>query len=166
MYKSAIPTKTKRDSLLQEGIRRLRYMSDEISDVEKRNIMSKFANSLRISGYDHQYCYQLMKGIWNRQAEIDQEIASGSRIQYRSRKQILNQKAQRLGKYENTWFLRGAIQNTFKVQTTPDSALMGALRKCLSTEIGAEGGGTKFVELGGKLVTSGLSGSVGFTAAK
>ena len=40
---------------------------------------------------------------------------------------------------------------------------MSALRKSQSTEIGAEGGGTKFVELGGKLVTSGLSGSMNFT---
>ena len=87
-------------------------------------------------------------------------------MKYRFRKQILDQKAQRLGKYSNTWFLKGIIQNTFKVQATPDSALMGALKKSLSTEIGSEGGGTKFVELGGILINSGLSGSVGFTDAK
>ena len=103
-------------------------MSDTISDLEKRCIMSKYMNTLRISGYDHKYRYELLKGICNRQSQICEEIENGTRIKYRSREEILEQKARKLGKYANTWFLRGKIQNTFKVQATPDSVLLNSLK--------------------------------------
>ena len=93
-------------------------------------------------------------------ADIDREVAQGVRTQFRSRAQILQQKAEKLGKHPNTWFLKGKVQNTLKCQVTPQSKLVEALRKTLGDEMGAEGGATKVVELGGDLVTSGLSGPV------
>ena len=55
--------------------------------------------------------------------EKQANIESGSRIQFRSRKDILNQKAQMTGEYPNTWFLKGTVLNTMKVQARPDSAV-------------------------------------------
>ena len=63
LYRSALPSKTKRESLLQEGLRRLRHMSSSVLSSEKCQIMSNFMNSLRISGYDDSYRYNLLKGI-------------------------------------------------------------------------------------------------------
>ena len=60
--------------------------------------------------------------------------------------------------------MRGNNQNTVKVQATPDSALLRAMKTALGGKICTEGGATKFVELGGKPVTTGLSGSDKFTA--
>ena len=46
-----------------------------------------------------------------------------------------------------------------KVQGTPDSGLLDTMREVLGGKIFAEGGVTKFIELGEKLLKSGLSGS-------
>ena len=53
MYRSAIPSKVKKDSLLQEGLRRLRNMGQGIGEIERNLVLSRFMNTLRISGYNH-----------------------------------------------------------------------------------------------------------------
>ena len=102
-------------------------------------------------------------GILNQWDKIQSDIRSGIRTEFRSRSQILEDKSRKLGKYPSTWFLRGQIQNTFKVQITPNSALVNTLRGSLKDKLGAEGGKTNFVEMGGNLITSGLSKPEGFT---
>ena len=42
-------------------------------------------NSLRISGYDKQYMYQMLKGFIRKNELTEEEISSGSRKRYRSR---------------------------------------------------------------------------------
>ena len=79
---------------------------------------------------------------------IEDEIRSGQRIRCRSRAQILQMKSEKVGKHTNTWFLRGTNLNTFKVQGTPESGLLEAVKKSLGNEICTEGGSTKFLELG------------------
>ena len=54
------------------------------------------------------------------------------------------------------------MQITLKVQGTPGSALMEAQMATLGNRLGAEQGQTKFVEMGGKQITAGLSKSVNF----
>ena len=115
MWRSAISKKTKRDSLLQEGLRRYRNMGQGVDDAEKRLVLSRFMNQLRISGFDHQYRYTLLKGILKRQAQIEEDIREGKRIQYRSRDEITRQKEARLGKHTNTWFLKNDVINTLKI---------------------------------------------------
>ena len=163
MYNSAIPNSTKQSSLLQEGLRRIRNMGQNVPNLEKISVLNKFMNSLMISGYDHQYRYHMLRGILNREREIEEQILSGHRRRYRNRDQIQEQKNSSMGKYANTWFLSGKNQNTLKVQGAPESALLESLRKPLKNNICAEGGSTKFVEMGGKPITAGLSNTVKFT---
>ena len=59
LYRSALNNQTKRASLLQEGLRRLRNTSSCISDAEKSQILTRFMWSLKISGYDHIYRHRL-----------------------------------------------------------------------------------------------------------
>ena len=160
MYSSALASKTKRQALVQEGLRRLRNMGPGVSQEENLSVMSRLMHSMMMSGYDHKFRLDILKGIQNEQLRIDREIQDGTRKQYRSREEILEQKSRCLGKHPNTWFLRGKVQNTLKVPVTPDSELIDNLKRVLEDEIGAEGGTTKCVELGGDLVTKGLSGSV------
>ena len=75
-------------------------------------------------------------------------MRSGSRIRFRYREQIAEQKESRYGKYPDTWFLRGEVQNTLKVQSTPNSALLKDLRKVVGGKICAEGGATKLIIVG------------------
>ena len=120
-------------------------------------------NSLRISGYDAQFRYHMMTGISRKNVMIEDDIRGGRRVRYRSRMQILEMKRRKIGKYPNTWFLRGTVQNTCKIQGTPNSGLMHKMKSALGSGICAEGGSTKFIELGGKPITSGLSDSEKFT---
>ena len=163
MYKSALSAKSKCVSLLQEGLRRLRNLDSLATDMEKQEILSQFMAKLLWSGYDHKFRHQLLEGILKRANEIEKEISDGDRVRYRSRGQILSQKKQSIGKHTSTWFLRGDVQNTFKVQATPNSRLKECLMKSQRSKIGAEGGATNFIELGGKPVSSGLSNTELFT---
>ena len=113
-------------------------------------------NRLRISGYNESYRFQLLSGILNEWKNIREKIDSGARIEFRSREQILEAKTQKVGKHPSTWFFRGRVQNTYKVQITPKSALVNTMSKVMKNRLGAEGGKTKFVELGGSLITSGI----------
>ena len=115
MYKSALPAKQKRESLLQEGLRRLRNLDPQTPAIERETILSQFMAKLLWSGYDQKFRHQLLEGILKRSEEIEKEISTGDRIRYRSRTQILSQNKQSAGKLPNTWFLRGNIQNILKV---------------------------------------------------
>ena len=163
-YRSAISKRTKRDSLLQEGIRRLRNLGPTADQLEVKTILSIFMNSLMISGYDHKFRYHLMRGIFNHHEQFEREISLNNRVRYRSREEILAAKAKKIGKHPATWFLKGNVQNTMKVQGAPESGLLNTMREVFGGKICAEGGATKFIELGGKLLTAGLSGSEKFTA--
>ena len=121
MYKSAISANTKRDTLLQEGLRRLRNTCPEAPEGEIIQTMSEYINVLRISGYDERYRYTLLKGILERRRQMNEKIEAGTWTRYRSRQQIILQKAKSLGKYANTWFLRGDTMNTLMIQLTPNS---------------------------------------------
>ena len=76
MYKSAPPAKSKRVSILQEGLRRLRNLDPLATDVEKQEILSQFMAKLLWSGYDHKFRHQLLEGILKRSDEIEKEISN------------------------------------------------------------------------------------------
>ena len=164
MYRSAISAKTKCDSLFQEGLRRLRNMSSGI-DIQERNIiMSQFMNCLKISGYNHEYCFTLLRGILQRKEQLEEDFRTGAKSRYRSRHQITSQKKSRLGKYPNTWFLKGDVGNTLKVPYTPSGKLKSLIdaklkEKGLET---ADGCLTKVIELAGRNISSGLKKSQNF----
>ena len=99
-------------------------------------------NRLRISGYNESYRFQLLSGILNEWKNIQEKIDSGARIEFRSREQILEAKTQKVGKHPSTWFLRGRMQNTYKVQITPKSALVNTMSKVMKKRLGAEGNET------------------------
>ena len=158
MYNSAISVKTKRDSLLQEGLRRIRNTCKQATQVEKRRVLGEYMNMLRISGYDVKYRYNLLNGILKREKQIEGLIQQGLRVRFRSREQIINEKKQKLGKYANTWFLRNDNINPLKIPATPASELKNRVHKSLMKRgVMADGGFTKVIEMGGNLVTQGLS---------
>ena len=52
LYNSVISARTNRDSLLQEGLRRMRNTCQEAPTEKFRSVMSNYMNMLRISGYN------------------------------------------------------------------------------------------------------------------
>ena len=79
-YRSAIANRTKRETLLQEGIQILRNSGTDASHLERTNELSKLMNSLRISGYDQAYRYHILKGILNLKQKLANDIDQALRI--------------------------------------------------------------------------------------
>ena len=90
-------------------------MGPEAPDGERIRTLGIFMNSLRISRYDWGFRYHLLRGILQREMKMEECITSGTRQRYGDREQIRSQKQKRTGKYPNTWFLAGEIQNTLKI---------------------------------------------------
>ena len=147
---------TKRESLLQEGLRRLRNMDCSISRDERNKVMSTFSNAMRISGYNWEYRFNMIKGITQRYQECERLISEGSRVRYQTGAQILEQKQNRNGKSINTWFLKGEFTNVLKVQCTPEGRLRDVVQKTMDKCVGPDKGKTKVVEAAGIPVTSGV----------
>ena len=70
----------------------MRHIDGKVTIEEKNNILSEFMNSLRISGYNEEFRYNMMKGILEREIECEMLISKGERVRYRSGDQIRNQK--------------------------------------------------------------------------
>ena len=131
-------------------------MSPGLPQNTKNKVFSNYMNTLRVSGYDAQYRFTLMKGILMRIRECEDQIASGTRIRYRDKSQIMQMKAAKGGNYPNTWFLKGKTTGLLKVHPTPGGKLQGEIRGKLDQTPGPFGGNLKVVEKGGQLITTGL----------
>ena len=119
LYKSAINSQTKRNSILQDGLRRLRNLSPGIGQSERIQTLNFLSYQMLISGYDQHYRVNMIKGILERQDQVDQQVRDGTFVKYRSRDQIMDAKSKKLGKHPNTWFLDGTHVNTLKVMPSP-----------------------------------------------
>ena len=144
--------------MFQECLRRLRNCAPSISWEDKAKILSDYMNSLRWSGYSHEYRARLLEGVLKRQEKIDKLTREGSWKKYRSRQEILEMQAKKLGKHPNTWFLNGEVVNTFKVPATPHSRLAKGVQAALhQVQDMADKGRTKVLEMGGYPITMGLA---------
>ena len=70
MFKSALSKQTKRNSLFQEGLRRLRNCSEGIGWDEKASVLTDYMNCLKWSGYDHEYRVSILTGVLERYDQI------------------------------------------------------------------------------------------------
>ena len=59
-------------------------MCPEITNLEKQSVLSTFMNFLRVSGYDMDYRYHMIKGNLNGQAQLELEFENGTKACYRS----------------------------------------------------------------------------------
>ena len=64
--RSAMPTKVKRETILQEGMRMMRNCDPDTTRMERQKELSKLVNRMRISGYNERFRYEMVKGIMER----------------------------------------------------------------------------------------------------
>ena len=156
LKRSAMSMNIKRETLLQEGLRRVRNMDRKVTIEERNNVLSQFMNSLRISRYNEEFRYNMMRGILEREIECEKLISKGERVRYRSGEQIRSQKSTKLGTSSNTWYLRGKWTNVVQVQCTPDGTLRSMIQDKIDKVIGPDKGYTKVIESTGCAVTLGV----------
>ena len=73
--------------------------------------------------------------------QIETEVENGTRERYRSRQQILDAKTQKIGNFENTWFLKDDITSVMKIPCTPGSKLVQNIKAKCGQSRGPEKGG-------------------------
>ena len=151
MERSAVPAQTKRNTLFQEGIRRLTAMDSRVSEEERIQVMAKYMDSLKASGYSHAYRAQVLTGILERGRQMRLEG-----LQYRNRQEINQAKSQRQHRWINTWFLKGSHTSILQVQATQGGGLAERLRKGVAGHRAPDGGTTLVVEKAGKGLLGGL----------
>ena len=98
----------------------------------------------------------MIKGILNRSKTLDKELEKSGKPLYRNRKEITSEKLNKVGKYNDTWFLRGENTSVLKVQCTPHSLLAKNIQSHTRHFKNPDGGSLKIVEKSGKPIFSGL----------
>ena len=114
-------------------------------------------NTLRISGYNHRFRYNIMKGAVDRIHEMNKKFRAGVLNRYRSRQEINIMKSERSGRGANTWFIgdKGTYSSTLTVPYTPNSELANQI-KTVTKDKQIAGGKTKIIEATGHPITAGL----------
>ena len=178
MQRSAMPQSTKRNTLFQEGLKRVTYtrggaqvysVEDNNDDLEWDKVelrlsdvaidkLEEFNNMMRLSGYDEFYRMRILRGVHDRVKTIELEILKGTRERYRNRTQIKMGHLASMGRYNNTWFLKGGggYTSVINVQPTPKGQLAKGVREAIGDIRAPDGGKTKVVEVGGDHLSMGL----------
>ena len=151
MAGTALGARTKRNSVFQEGMRRVRALDQWATREEVDEQLEVFANVMRLSGYPQAYRAQVIEGVWLRNRQMDQEG-----VKARSGEEIKAAKLADPRRWKNTWFLRGTTTSTMMAQPTPGESLAAGIRKALAEVRGPDGGTTMVTEKAGRSILSGL----------
>ena len=79
LKRSALSYQTKKNTLYQEGLRRISNISPGLPWEETRRHMSEYSNMLRISGYNEREGFHNVKSSLMRHKEMRAELESGKR---------------------------------------------------------------------------------------
>ena len=149
--RSAVSSRTKRDTLFSEGMRMLSAIDNETLQLDKVPVLTLFADAMRKAGYGPMIRQDILTGILKRDRELRE---TGQR--YRSRAEILAAKEQSQLKHLNTWFLRGQTTSVLKVQATPGEALAKMVKEKLAGALAPDGGTTLVAQATGTSILAGL----------
>ena len=157
LNRSAVSSSCKRSTIFQETIRRMKNVSPNQPWSVKVEILNKWMNTLRISGYNQAYRHNILKGAISRHLEMERMAESGVIARYRNKKEIIANKSMKKGRFNNTWFLggKGNFASTIKVPQTPSSQLARDVSRNIQGH-NIAGGRTKIIETAGKPNSSGM----------
>merc|ERR1712082_587501 len=155
LARSALPERTKRDTLFMEGMRRLVNCSVDLPWEDKAKFLSDFSNAMRISGNGIKYRSQVIKGAINMYNDLINE--RGGQI-HRTYREIKTKKAAQKGAGKDNWFITKEVSNVLSVPITAGSKLKKAMVQEIGGVKGPDGGLTKVVEKSGVRLTAGLCG--------
>ena len=156
MLRSAVPMKVKRETIFNEIMRRIRNTSPDQEWAITAETLSIFMDSLKKSGYNELYRFNVLKGALQRMDTFEKLIKDNIIRRYRTRSEIKMTKKQKPGRTNQSWFLRGNIVDTLQVSSTPNGELAELLRKKLRTIQRPEEGQTQVIEKSGQLISAGL----------
>ena len=145
---SAMPMKIKRNSLAQEGIRRLRNTSRHLPWEMKADILSDFSHKLMLSGYDEKFRLDIIQSAvtgYERQCE---RADNGGTPLYRSRSYQENERRKKKLLTKTAWY-RPSDAVIF-IPATPGAELAKKVQSVVTEEGARIGMAVKVVVTGGK----------------
>ena len=123
MKKSALSESTKTNTLFMECYRRIVNCDQHTPWSEIAGHLSKYANTMRMSGYPRYQRYHSIKGAIERYRDMKRDIKVGSRKSlYRNGDEIRQARIDKKD-WSNTWFLQGNTINTISCPVTPGAEL-------------------------------------------
>ena len=116
--------------------------------------MSKFAQTMLVSGYNDEERFNTIKGAIIRWEEMTEKVKNGEiESLNRSRSQILETKVNKKV-WPNTWYLKGSIISTLSCVVTPKSKLKTMLSSAINNN--DDKYRVMIIEDGGLPITRGL----------
>ena len=145
---SAMPMKVKRNSLAQEGIRRLRNTSRHLPWELKADILSEFSHKLMLSGYDEKFRLDIIKSaVTGYERQVERADNGGTPL-YRARTYQEGERRKKKLLTKTSWY-RPSDAVIF-VPPTPRSELAKQIQEVVTEEGSRIGMAIKVVETGGK----------------
>ena len=157
---SAFPYAMKMKCLTQEVFRRLHNTSENILEENKGEILSKFTQKLKNSGYNEKERLNIIKGGIKTHQNLKDLEKVGKRNYYRSpiEREIQRKKKKDL---KQNWFRKGDNKNKFTtvifVEFTPNGELINLLREIEERNKIDENNRVKFVEKSGTKLLNKIS---------
>ena len=147
----------KRSILVEEGMRRLRNCSPELSWAEKISFLNRFSSDMRYSGHGESFRLTVLKRVIGRyQAELSNHL-EGRKKMFRSREEReLDTEQKRCKSQKDKWFRSGGATSTLTVPVSPNGELAEKMRTNLLRGSQPKGTMTKVVEDCGRSSRSGL----------
>jgi hypothetical protein len=159
MERSAMSSSTKRSTVFQEALRRLRNCDKQSPWLEKAFHLSEWCLMMKVSGYSESFRFNILRGAIKRHEEMLNDEKEGKITAfYRSREQMIQKQLDKGGKASAaTWFLRDGVSTTLTTSATPGGVLKDNLQKTVESMRTADGGKTKVIEAGGAPIFLGLT---------
>ena len=77
-------------------------MDGSCTDGEIKGVKAEFSYSMMVSGYPDRNRRDIVKGVMERSEEVEREIREGTRVRFRSRKEIEKMKVKDKNRHRNT----------------------------------------------------------------
>ena len=151
--RTAIPYKDKRQTVLQEALRRLRNTHPDLEDTVRDKHLTDFSKSMKLSGWNQNERHQVIKGALTIYGgEID-KYRRGERQLYRNKIERQRDKEKKLD--SNIWFMKGGHTSTLKLCHTPGDKLATMLKGFVNQT--ADGGKARILSQAGPTILSKLT---------
>ena len=154
LERSALPVKMKRNSLVQEGIRRLRNTKRELDWSVKSEILSEFSFALYMSGYSEKFRLETIQSAvigYERQCERSDK---GETPLHRPKDWEKEKRRKKKLLTKTSWYRPNSVVAFYP--QTPDQELLKEIQPIISESCGRLGLRGKAIEMGGVSVRNQL----------
>ena len=150
MFRSAVPMPVKRSALTNEVVRRLRNCHDNVEEEEVAEILSRFCQKMKTSGYNEKFRREVIDGGVKAHEEQIRVEEAGGRRRFRTREFEREERQKEKKNKRSNWWRKpnrsGSVPITYmKVPFTHNSALKKEMER-ISRESGLL---VKFIETSG-----------------